>query len=42
MTDELYILRAGHLPSQHLGRVTGEHPEHEEEEKGYPKQNRNG
>ena len=23
VTDELYILRAGHLPSQHLGWIAG-------------------
>jgi hypothetical protein len=42
VTDELYILLAGHLPSQHLGWITGEHPEHEEEEKGYSEKNRKG
>jgi hypothetical protein len=30
VTDKRYILRASHLPSQHLGWITGEHPEHEE------------
>jgi len=39
MTDELYILLAGHLPGQDLGWITGKHPEHEEEEKGYSEQN---
>jgi hypothetical protein len=42
MTDEFYILLAGHLPSQHLGRITREHPEHEEEEKRNSKKNWKG
>jgi hypothetical protein len=42
VTDELYILWAGHLPSQHLGWITGEHPEHEEEKKRYSEKNWKG
>jgi hypothetical protein len=40
MANALYLRRGGHLTGQHLRRIPGEHPEHNEEQKRDPDQDR--
>ncbi|NQU13329.1 MAG: hypothetical protein HQ561_04235, partial [Desulfobacteraceae bacterium] len=42
VADELDLLRRRHLTGEHLGRISREHPQHKEQQKGNADQDRDG